>query len=823
MYKNFICYRGGSSAGIYVAEELYKRIKEEERVVGKTYFSLHKDEGDDNRNFLNDPLKYLGDVENFVILLTRHFFDDFILNGKPNENSVTRIELDVALKNKNVRFIPVTFNDFSWDGETKEVVTMLWGKEAYLRLRGSIPNVDYSYQKRRNDIEAIINILKNEDDINNNEQKYILKSTPFLNPKTVFCGREEILNDIKTKFDNGEHVIFLQGIGGIGKTEIAKQYAKRNREDFDIIIYATYNDSIVSLVNSDATFKIEPLFQKFDQEDDISFFNRKLALLNKITDERTLVIIDNFDTKEDEHFIDILKTNFKLIVTTRNSYYSRNATAFKIEPIDSIQDLKNIFMQNYEGFAVSEDDEKLEELIELVNRHTYTIELVAQHMENSGQTVSEMIEMLKAKGIASLNEEISSSNKQFIAYETLLKMFDIFNLNEEEKKILAFLSLMPVTGVKGVDFVKWMNIKSTKTIVDLSKRSWINSNNNIIYVHPIIRDVVRHKLPLKEVDALDFLKEFNETIKEEKSWHFSIVEKNYYADISIELLNHFNEINQYTETLYKNVELLLSFSVKPNKAIALCEELFNYYKKKEGENSFNLGYVSFQAGWTYLFNMHEKGAIDHAKKWFDISYDILSKLTLSSEDEYAVYGHLLSHLSRYYLIKFEVSNDLEMFNKAKEYAKNALNNALNHFNEGSVYYSRVAVGYMQLTDVYIANKDYEKALPLIDNAYNIVTSLFGENDPDSLNVSSRKSQILYYLKRYEEALTIGEKNIEAYTKFYGELNLLRYEQLIIVLKCHKELGHCDEFNKVKEDALRIASELFDPNSPKLKKLENLNI
>ena len=58
-------------------------------------------------------------------------------------------------------------------------------------------------------------------------------------------------------------------------------------------------------------------------------------------------------------------------------------------------------MQNYDGYDVCEDDPMLSELIELVGRHTYTIELLAQHMENSGQTPKEMIEILKKEGISS--------------------------------------------------------------------------------------------------------------------------------------------------------------------------------------------------------------------------------------------------------------------------------------------------------------------------------------------------------------------------------------------------------------------------------------
>ena len=109
----------------------------------------------------------------------------------------------------------------------------------------------------------------------------------------------------------------------------------------------------------------------------------------------------------DKDLKDLFEINGHLLVTTRCDC-SPDYTVVKINPIDSMEALKDIFMKNYYyGGEVERDDPFLEELIELVNRHTYTVELLAQHMENSGQTAEEMIEALKKEGILSLNEEHS--------------------------------------------------------------------------------------------------------------------------------------------------------------------------------------------------------------------------------------------------------------------------------------------------------------------------------------------------------------------------------------------------------------------------------
>lgn len=836
MYKNFIAYRGGSSAGVFLAPDIYKRLHEEESIVGRTYFSLEKEDSNEVRNFLNDPHAYLGNVTNFIVLLTKDFFDGFIINDLPNPNSVTRIEIDEALKNPELRFILVMFPDFSWTGVTngrinQDILKELWGEEAKNRIVGT-PAIQYVNQYKERVIEEILytvdttGVLKKRAESLKFDIKFKLESTPSVLPKRVFCGREKELSQIEEMFDNGERIIFLQGIGGIGKTEIAKQYAKRHKSQYDTVIYATYNNTIVELVSSQTSFKIDPQFPRQvlsdgTQESDISFFKRKLDLIKEITNERTLIIIDNFDVMDDEYFSELTNANYKLLITTRCDY-SKLYPTIKIEPLDSLESLKNIFLQNYDGYMVDNDDPNLEELIELVNRHTYTIELIAQHMENSGQTVEEMIDVLKKQGIVSLNEAVRSSmDKSQVAYENLLRMFKVFDLNEEDKYLMKILSLMPLSGVDVKDLKNWLGVTALKTLKNLENRSWTATSSNGVALHPIVRDVVRHKLPINEEEAASFLKAFNETIKEEKSWHYTIGVKSYYADITSEILSIFNKLNEHTLELYRNAELLFSFGVKPGRAIEIASRLYDFFKEQKGESSFMCGYYAFQAGWTYLFNFHLVNSLEHAKEWFKKGYQILSNLELNSQDEYAVYGHLLTHLSRIYLITFEEQQDEERLAKAKHFAEIAVNNAEKHFDSNSPYYSRKAVAYMQLAEAYIASKDYEKALSLVDDAYDIMFSLFGEDDPDTLNVSSRKSAVLYNMGRYQEALEIGQKNIDTYTRFYGELNYLRFEQLVIVLKCYIALGDEEKVKNIKENVLKIASQLLAEDSKQLNELKAL--
>ncbi len=74
---------------------------------------------------------------------------------------------------------------------------------------------------------------------------------PFPRNK-FFTGREEILDRLLTNFNDGETVQALSGLGGIGKTQTALEYAYRHRQDYKVVLWANAN-SRETLVTDFAT------------------------------------------------------------------------------------------------------------------------------------------------------------------------------------------------------------------------------------------------------------------------------------------------------------------------------------------------------------------------------------------------------------------------------------------------------------------------------------------------------------------------------------------------------------------------------------------
>lgn len=143
MYDSFICYRGSSSAGEQIAAELYEKMQQKENDIGSTYYSP-KNDRKEIRNFLLDPDKIFHEVKCVILILTKDFFSNFIIENKKNENSVTCLELTEALKNKTIEFFPIVFPDFLWqntknDISNQSILEQLYGVEQSKRIIGAPP------------------------------------------------------------------------------------------------------------------------------------------------------------------------------------------------------------------------------------------------------------------------------------------------------------------------------------------------------------------------------------------------------------------------------------------------------------------------------------------------------------------------------------------------------------------------------------------------------------------------------------------------------------------------------------------------------------
>jgi len=372
----------------------------------------------------------------------------------------------------------------------------------------------------------------------------ILLSSPKPIAKKIF-GRDKVIDDIAENLKD-DHVLFLQGVGGIGKTEIGKNFIKKYSGNYDNVIFGTYTDSLASLLISN-TFEFEPKISRItlpdgSKETDNAFAMRKLQKIKSFSNERTLIVIDNFDTLEDDLLPELIDGRYHILCTTRCDY-SEFYPSIQIQELNDIA-LKELFYHYYGDIVSDENDALLLELFKLLGRHTYTLELVAKQMANSGESVGEFIESFKKQGLPSLNERVRTNGAFVdIGYNTILNLFRIFSLNEEEQKILAYLSLVPLTGISKSDLKRWAGLRSLQKTNELIQRSLIQeTENKKIALHPIIKDIIAHEYPPEKTSAKEFFLNILKDVSDFKYRNMERAKVEYYANVFASFITNHSEI-----------------------------------------------------------------------------------------------------------------------------------------------------------------------------------------------------------------------------------------------------------------------------------------
>ena len=127
--------------------------------------------------------------------------------------------------------------------------------------------------------------------------------------------------------------MFVQGIAGIGKSELAKAYAKKYDKEYTNIMYITYSGDLKNdIVNLDFADDVD------ENETADARFSRHHRHLRKLRAD-SLLIIDNFNTvtAKDSILDVILKYHCRILFTTRSRF--DNYTSMNLEEITDKESL----------------------------------------------------------------------------------------------------------------------------------------------------------------------------------------------------------------------------------------------------------------------------------------------------------------------------------------------------------------------------------------------------------------------------------------------------------------------------------------------------
>lgn len=342
---------------------------------------------------------------------------------------------------------------------------------------------------RRKEMDWVVKILDELIELADVERVFPVDN--FQYNSANFVGRAEVLNKIHDILQVNQ-LVFLSGIGGIGKTEIAKKYAALNRNNFDTIIFCKYESSIVDLVTNQIS--INGIEQEPNETAE-NFFRRKISILRETLTPNDLIILDNLDSDGDDELENLLACPCKFVVTTRLDFSDYNFKQIEIRQIEDPEELFALF-KIYNGNDYDDDElDAIKKIFRLIESHTMTVELTAKYLRETGESPQILLErFLEVEGITNVDDTKVKQRKdkrlRSIAVTDHLRiLFNLSNFDETEIEIMRSLSLLGGVRISQKYFCEMLRLENSDALEVLIKRGWIESDDEKISLHQIILDL----------------------------------------------------------------------------------------------------------------------------------------------------------------------------------------------------------------------------------------------------------------------------------------------------------------------------------------------
>ena len=631
-------------------------------------------------------------------------------------------------------------------------------------------------EKRINELVSRVAYVLNKNIDSNFEtqqEEYSLKSNYSLSVSN-FIGRKDELKKLEEDL-NKYGKVFVKGMGGIGKSELVKRYINDHKEEYKTIIFAVYENNLIETINRDDYFNISNFSRRLDEngksEENEVYFKRKLEKINQITDEKTLIVIDNFDVLDDPNLKDVLTGNYHLIFTTRNDFKQYKLPILEVTPMTNMDDLLDLFKETYEIKINDEDIPVITNIIELIGRHTLTVQLIASVMQEMRIKPAKMFERLKEHGVDNtIQGEVTHNMQNYDSiFQCLSVLFKISDLTDDEKNVLKLMSLFPVSGVEFEDFMELCEIENGLLINKLIKRSFILHDYSLdkISLHPLISGLVEQEMPITIDEASTLI----HNVATKYNWNLTLDKKEKLFIIAYILYIKFKDFKiKYASDFRSFADIFRDFN-KAQDAMDILLKLKNMYENDIDNHLLELGQIYTGIGYWYL-------VIENDPKK-DSEYIFKAMELYKTNDKYLLHlGYEYRQLTERYLSMNEIDKAKECVDKANELY---LNN-----NASVLHYGGLYLTYSKL---YLATEEYEKSLEYADKAYEKLFERFKVENADTSSVYRLKGLVYIKLGKYDEAEEMLEKSYNLrlkHAKKYNTSTLRSFEPLLEVYLLNKK-------------------------------------
>lgn len=308
-------------------------------------------------------------------------------------------------------------------------------------------------------------------------------------PCKWFRGREaELARLHELLLEEGK--VFLGGIPGIGKSELAKEYAKRHKNEYTNIIYIGTQGELRRRITA-----MDFADDADGEQEEVRFLRHERFL--RTLREDTLLVVDNYDTApaEDAYLDELLRYGCRVLITTRCRYEDQPRLDIAEMPEEDLLEVIRCFYP-----AMDSCRETLTAVIFLLHRYTYAVELVARLLRSGMLTARELQSrlqterfMLRLKNLITGHKDGRQKRESYSDH--IRTVFALCRLSKQQELLLRCMTLISAEGIHIRRFLSWTDREAEEELYRLTQLGLLQSGELFrVFLHPVIRDVAVEEL-----------------------------------------------------------------------------------------------------------------------------------------------------------------------------------------------------------------------------------------------------------------------------------------------------------------------------------------
>jgi hypothetical protein len=635
-------------------------------------------------------------------------------------------------------------------------------------------------------------------------------NVPFESKQNDVVGIEGKLEEVHEKLSNSKklsigQVAKFEGMGGLGKTQLAVEYAHKYKDTYpNGVLWLTMDQDIdEQLITLGRTHNL--VNQNLDIKEQLDGIKYQLKSF-----ENMLLIYDNTNEQKDieQEFLPKSITN-KILITTRNPI--QGYTLIELETLD-FENSKKLLKIESSKTVLDSENKFVEEICEKLEGLPLALEMAGAYIKHLDLSWEEYLNLYNEQNIELLNK--SKLSESFTKHENnIVKTLTISQkIIDEEPELKEIINLLSYGANEPIDnelITKLLACKYTDIIEAIKlgiKLKYIKKSLQGYTIHRLLKEVwkIQEKLEQTFIDSV---------AKNLANYIYEI--KDEFLNLSkIEIANLFSQ--QWINYLPNNDTKAILIAYRAyldyykgnyNRALEIVKEAYEIVEKKDSKEYAEI--LMYQGTLNYVLENYRL-----AKFFNEQSYEIYKRLYPNQNHSDIII--CLNNLGAIYKIE-DTDKALNFYARSFEMSKKLF------FNEDNPHSARAL---NNLGSLFWDINKHNDAFDYYEESLKMKKRLYLNQDHPDIAIALDNLGAIWKFKDFNKALNFYEQSFAMYKRLYSNqehpdliLNMFSLTSLLCKSPILRKQGFdlLKQYKKIvtkQEDKLKIDN-ILKENEPKI--------